>query len=190
MDYRGTSKDETYGSKNRNQSHWLKAAWREEREYLARWLLARCATWIVHEYLSAFTSSWFLSLSFSLSHLSFFSSLRFFIFFFLLLLLLPRICSSPSEGPPCARSCCCYLYPWPMHQTDTQWRIVSRKFVRERLLRRAVKRCASAELVSPSKPWRVVQPVENNTSAGIVSSLIPRLGERTGRRETRSILSA
>lgn len=32
MDYRGASKDETYGSKNRNQSHWLKAAWPEKRE--------------------------------------------------------------------------------------------------------------------------------------------------------------
>jgi len=49
MNYRGTSKDETYGSKNRNQSHWLKAArQRDERErkrereraYLARWLLS------------------------------------------------------------------------------------------------------------------------------------------------------
>lgn len=32
MDYRGASKDGTYGSKNRNQSHWLKAAWPEKRE--------------------------------------------------------------------------------------------------------------------------------------------------------------
>lgn len=32
MDYRRVSKDGTYGSKNRNQSHWLKAAWPEKRE--------------------------------------------------------------------------------------------------------------------------------------------------------------
>lgn len=32
MDYRGAWKDGTYGSKNRNQSHWLKAAWPEKRE--------------------------------------------------------------------------------------------------------------------------------------------------------------
>lgn len=36
MNYRGASKDGTYGSKNRNQSHWLKAAWPEKRENIWR----------------------------------------------------------------------------------------------------------------------------------------------------------
>lgn len=158
MDYRGGWKDGTYGSKNRNQSHWLKAAWPEKRE----------STWPAGCWRAELPGSSMstclplpppdsrLSLSFPLSHLSVSSSLRFFIFFFLLLLLLlllSRICSSLLQGgPPRARSCvcCCYLYPWPVHQTDTR-RVVSRKFARERL-RRAARQCASAELVSPSKP--------------------------------------
>lgn len=154
MDYRGASKDGTYRSKNRNQSHWLKAAWAEKRE----------STWPAGCWRAELPGSSMstclplpppdsrLSLSFFLI-LSFFSSSRFFIFFFPLLLLLSRICSSPPRGPTArARSCCCYLYPWPVHQTDTQWRVVSRKFARERLLRHAARQCASAELVSPSKP--------------------------------------
>lgn len=52
MDYRRASKDGTYGSKNRNQSHWLKAAWpteregERERENLARALVAGALSYL------------------------------------------------------------------------------------------------------------------------------------------------
>lgn len=150
MDYRGASKDGTYGSKNRNQSHWLKAAWPEKRE----------STWPADCWRAELPGSSMSiclplpppdsrpSLSFllislsSLLHVSLsssFSSSRGFVHL--------------QEGPPRTRfCCCCYLYPWPVHQTDTRRRVVSRKFARERLLRHAARQYASAELVSPSKP--------------------------------------
>lgn len=102
------------------------------------------ATWIVHEYLSAFTS-WFLPLSlFTFLVLSSFLLPPLFLLFFVSSS--SSSCSSSRICPPrgsSPRGACAlsryYLYPWPMYHTDTR-RVVSRKFVRERLLRRTAKR--------------------------------------------------
>lgn len=119
-----------YGSKNRNQSHWLKAAW--PREYLARWSAG--ATWIVREYLSAFTFD-SLVLSFSRLYSCSFLLLVFYLFLPLLLLLPPSPPSPPPlalaglptfRGGPPWRSCY-HLYPWPVPHRYAR-RVVSRKF--------------------------------------------------------------
>ena len=202
MDYRRASKDGTYGSKNRNQSHWLKAAWPTERQrkrergggegkkresgpLVAGALSYLDRPWVpVCLYLLLILVSLFLSSFSSLSSFLYISSSSSF------------SCFSFSRGfvhllqgsPPRARSCCCYLYPWPVHQTDTQWRVVSRKFIRERLLRRVAKRCASAELVSPSKPWRDEWSKATHPQ---VSFLLRSLDLAKGREEgDSSILSA
>lgn len=114
MDYRGASKDGTYGSKNRNQSHWLKAAWPEKRE--STWPadcwraeLPGSSMSICLPLPPPFSFLLFLNSLSSLLHVSL--SPSFFPF-----LLLSRICSSPRR--PAVR--CCYLYPWPVHQTDTR----------------------------------------------------------------------
>lgn len=136
MNYRGASKDETYGSKNRNQSHWLKAAWRREKRERER---------EKEEYPGPLTAELpgspmstclplppdfpvFLSLIFipSLPSFSLFlsSSVRFFVvvvvFFFLLFLLyLLLLADLPSSSRRARRASSCYhLYPWPVHHTD------------------------------------------------------------------------
>lgn len=95
MDYRGASKDETYGSKNRNQSHWLKAAWPEKRESI--WPAVGALSYLdrpwvpVCLYLLLILASLFPSF---LSLFSSFSSLFLLFFTFLYLLL--------SAPPPLA----------------------------------------------------------------------------------------
>lgn len=149
MDYRRVSKDGTYGSKNRNQSHWLKAAWLEKRESTwTRWLLSYLdRPWVpVCLYLLISTSlSFYLSRPFLLP-----LSLPLFLLF---VSSSSSSCSSSRICPPrgsSPRGACAlsryYLYPWPMYHTDTR-RVVSRKFVRERLLRRTAKRFRTRFLV-------------------------------------------
>ena len=137
MDYRRASKDGTYGSKNRNQSHWLKAAWpterqrkregggggEEERIWPAGCWRAELPGSSMSTCLPLPPPDSRLSLSFFFL-ISIFFSLHFFIFFFLVLLLLSRICSSPP-GKPTARTLL-LLLPLSLARAPNRYAVESR----------------------------------------------------------------
>lgn len=185
MDYRGASKDGTYGSKNRNQSHWLKAAWPEKRE----------STWPADCSRAELPGS---SMSICLPlppdsrpSLSFLFYL-FLLFTFLYLLLSPLadlfISKEARRAHALAAAATFILGPCTKLIRGGESFHVNSSENAFFVMRRG--NALVPNSFPPSKPWRVVRPVESNTSAGTVPSLIPQLGERTGRRETRSILSA
>lgn len=183
-----------YGSKNRNQSHWLKAAWPRE-EYLARWRaelpgspLSTCLP------LPPIPASLFLSFP-GLSLLSvpspprLSSSARFFVFFFLLLLHLAGLPTSRG-GPP--RRSRYHLYPWSVYHTDTRGESFHANSPRTPSSW-SVGRRARCRTRSPVKTVtrRPADRSKATSFAGIVFFDPSRTRRKDGPgRETRSILSA
>lgn len=187
MDYRGASKDGTYGSKNRNQSHWLKAAWPEKRESTwTRWLLSYLdRPWVpVCLYLLISTSlSFYLSRSFLLSPSSTFSSIRFFVFFFLL-----HVANLPSarifsRGGSCALATfilgpCTPIRVESFHANSSENAFYVERRCRTRFPVKTVTRRLTGR--KQHRRPRISSPLWSL-----------RLGERTpSKRKTRSILSA